>query len=262
MNKIKEYLKKHELSIYKLLGAEYFQKIVFLVEKIKYGLMEKFLPNASSNYEKNLKRKYERMIEKGRIKEEDKKRVKLDYQMQKMVFRKELLNRQNRNYHYDTKYPLQFIEYLKLNRYIHLKGLAFNLGALLAIIVSIIFIPTLDLSLFIPITIYEVINLIVNFECINLQNYNLCRFKEERLYRVLERRQNHSIETAVKKYANCSEKVYDLVIENDDIPTVQEVADCVTSSVEVEELLDVAKKQLAKVQKNDKILGKKLRREN
>ena len=52
----------------------------------------------------------------------DEKALLHEYQKQKLVFRKELVYKQNRNYHYDPNYPTRFIKYLEMNKKIHQRG--------------------------------------------------------------------------------------------------------------------------------------------
>ena len=61
---------KTKLKIYTLLGAEQFQKVVFILEKLKYQIIQKFFPNIKVYYEKQCDKQFLRRIRKQHIVDE------------------------------------------------------------------------------------------------------------------------------------------------------------------------------------------------
>ena len=111
-----------KLKIYQFLGAEQFQKIVFWVENIKFKVIHKFFPNIVNWYDKMLDKKYYRNIKKFN-KNDNNQELLMSYKREKMLFRKELVQNKNRNYHYNKNHPTEIVEYLKVNKKIHQRGL-------------------------------------------------------------------------------------------------------------------------------------------
>ena len=238
----------NKLKIYRLLGAEQFQKIVFKIEELKYKVIEKILPNINEWYEKQCDKKYKKILKrKNQI--ENKELIKY-FQQQKLLFRKEVIYKQNRNYHYDLNHPTNFLLYLKYNKKVHVKGLVGNV-----IIISSLLVLTLVLGeVVLPIVlvgIYEIISLIINFECINLQNYNLCRFENVRMKQALEKKEKYILEQNMKKYKNCIEPVSKTICSQIELPTVDEIINNITTKEQAVQLLEYAKQQLSYIETNN-----------
>ena len=244
---------KEKLKLYRLLGAEQFQKVVFNVERFKYKIIDNFFPNVIPWYETQYDKRYKKMISKGKI---EKNKI-YEAQLEKLKFRKELAYKQNRNYHYNPNYPTKFINYLEMNKKIHKKGLIKNILALSGVgILNFIFnnpFPLLSLG-FIA---YETVCLIVNFECINLQNYNLCRFQTEKMQRFLKKEEEKKFNANVKKLSDGMNPVAEVINSQIELPSIDQVVDKIENRTQAKQLLEYAKEQLQNMQNLDNMKKEK-----
>ena len=92
----------------------------------------------------------------------------------------------NRNYHFDIDYSKNFKNYLLWNKDVHLNGIIKNLVILALSIAALILSQGLIFNVALALAIINSIGLVINFECVNLQNYHLARF--ERVETKLEER--------------------------------------------------------------------------
>ena len=233
------------------LGALQFQKLVFILERAKYYIVDKFFPNTVDDYIKRLDKRMSKELEKCK---DDKEREEIvnKYRFAKLKYKKEINKKENRNYHVDLNNPLEFVKYLEKNKKIHVNGLKSNfIVSVIAIIISIL----LDnpFPVFMNCLLgYEAISAIINFECINLQNYNLCRFHDERMQRVLKKQEDKKRKDFEKNMGEGKKVISKAFSNTDYIPTIDEVIDQITTKEEVQELLNYAKKELNKKKKNSK----------
>ena len=238
-----------KLKIYQFLGAEKFQKLVFLVEDIKYEVIDKFFPNIISWYDEIIDKKYYREMKKSN-KNDNNQELLMTYKREKLLFRKELVQRKNRNYHYNKNYPTQIIEYLKANKKIHQIGIVRDIGALLLLgIYCLSPLPKFSL-LILVFGIYEFVSLFIDFQCINLQNYNLCRFEEEKTIEKLKKLESRTIIRNIEKMEHCLKPVSEVVSQSLEVPTVDMVVDNITTKEQALELLKYAKHQLNSLNDN------------
>ena len=93
------------------------------------------------------------------------------------------------------------------------------------------------------------------FECVNLQNYNLCRYekREDTLVKI-ERR---SRDRDVKNFAKVGEKIYNKLCNRIEIPKSSEVVSSITDKEELEQLRKLALEVKEQRQKNSRVLVKK-----
>lgn len=237
------------MKLYYYLGAEWFQKVVFKVEDIKYKIIDKFFPNISNLYEKLCNKRYLNIINKNT--KIDKDALLNKFQKEKLEFRKELANRKNRNYHYNPNYPTKFVGYLELNKKIHQRGIIKNVLIITSVVVlSIIFensIPIISYS----IISFELLSAFINFECINLQNYNLCRFKNEKMQNFLKKSEEHRLNANLKKLNDGIKPVSKSIKNQIELPTIDQVIDNVKTNNQKIQLLEYAKEQLLNMKKDE-----------
>ena len=128
-NIMKKYKKKYNdikndyqkrTKICEKLGALKFQKVVFKVEKIKYDILQKVCPNFIKYYEKLSDKIVKRKLKKYHS-EPRKKEILENHRLNKMLMRKEINRKQNRNYHIDEYLPTSMVHYLEWNKKIHKK---------------------------------------------------------------------------------------------------------------------------------------------
>ena len=119
---------KKTMELSKKLGALQFQKLVFLLERVKYYVVDKFFPNTVSDYSKRLDKRMSKELKKCN---NDTERIEIvnKYRFAKLKYKKEINNKENRNYHVDMNNPLEFIKYLEKNKKIHVNGLKSNVIA-------------------------------------------------------------------------------------------------------------------------------------
>lgn len=213
MNK-KELNKK--LKIYKLLGAEEFQKVVFAVEKIKFKILKKLCPNFIKYFDKYCDRKKRKELKKA-LSDEERRAIIKKYQFSKMAMRKEMNFEQNRNYHIDQKRPTEIQQYLEWNKSIHKKGLVKNLIILPLSIIGVI----TGFPFSMPILVYELFSTLINFECINIQNYNICRFKK--VEPILKRREEREIQESIENYGEAAKVIHKSMDNTENLPTFEEI---------------------------------------
>jgi hypothetical protein len=249
-------MEKDKEKIYILLGALKFQKLVFVIEKLKYKILGKF-PKFVKLNEKLIDISYNKRLKRTTT-EEEKNIIKEQCLKEKLYLRKEINTKQNRNYHYDENNPLSFINYLKFNKNIHIKSLKNNIITItIFITINILFPNLLSHELFIFFISSQLFFSFINFQCINLQNYNLERFNNKRIQELLLRKEKNNQARNLKKYSNCSKKVSNLMKESSEIPSIEDIRNCVENREEKEELLNFALKQRARIAKKEELLEKR-----
>ena len=124
--------------------------------------------------------------------------------------------------------------YLNINKMIHQTGILSN--------IFWISITSISLSLFDGILIpicnfilsYQVISIFINFECINLQNYNILRLEKrmEKLEQIRKKKQ----EKRVKKYSEVSKSLGPLLSKSKTLPNKIEIINNLNTSLQLEEM--------------------------
>jgi len=212
-----------KINICRKFGAEKFQKIVYKLENIKFKILKKCFPKFLTKYDKYIDLKTKKALQKT-TDEKMKQRILNNARINKMETHKEWYREQNRNYHMDMKYPTRVVNYLKWNKSVHKKGLIKN-----AIFLPILTVAMLSgFEIAILFLIFEIASTIINFECINLQNYNLCRYKkqEEKLKRMEQKVTKRNID----RYGKASEVIYESMQETEEkLPTFDEIISNITT---------------------------------
>jgi len=91
---------------------------------------------------------------------------------------------------------------------------------------------------------------IKDFECINLQNYNLCRFENEKMKRKLEQLEKSKLQENLKNLSEGSKVVANILKQSLEVPTIDEVVEQVTTKKEQEQLVSYAKEHLDYLREN------------
>lgn len=224
-------------KLYEKLGAVWFQKVVFKVEDLKFKFIDKFCPNIGDWYNKQCDKKAEKLI--AKVSDEEKKKdIRFKYNFRKMAFNRELVEKKNRNYHMNLENASSFYKYLLHNKKVHVNGMKFN-----AVIIStsIALLPILNgfwFGFVASLLAYNVFALGVNFQCVNLQNYNICRFDEKR--EVLEKIEQRKKASDAKNYGVVGAKIYKKLESSVTIPKKEEVLKEMTTIEELEQLKRLA----------------------
>ena len=146
--------------------------------------------------------------------------------------RKEFNREENRNYHMNPNKPTEILHYLNWNKEIHKKGMIKNGIAIPCLATAAILglWPTVT----IPFLAMELGALFVNFQCVNIQNCNIYRYKlrEETMQKLEERRTKKNIE----QYSEAGAAISRSMEKTDDIPTLTQVIDSIETKEELEQL--------------------------
>lgn len=245
---------KKQIKICEKLGARKFQKVVFSVEKIKFKMIKKFFPSYLNRYDKYCDKERNRLIKKAKT-DAEKRKIIRNTQYAKMLSRKEYYLEQNINYHIDEKDPTAMYHFLDLNKKIHRKGLIKN-GVLLPIFIVMSF---LGINWAIPFLITEIFSAGINFECINIQNYNIARLKimEEKLIKRAQRNLADDINNyseAAKVVSKCIKEKEKRISENiglnnnceNDLPIIDDILSDAKTLTQVKELKEIALRGIEK----------------
>lgn len=215
-NEKEEY--KRKLKLYERLGALRFQKVVLKVEEIKFKVIKKFFPNIIPKFDKYCDWRQKRAIKRAKS-EEEIKRIRNHTKLAKMAMRKELNEEKNRNYHLDPKKPTELLGYLHWNKDVHKRGLIKDAVLIPILIAGVVFnIPGAAVLL-----VIELLSAAVNFECINIQNYNICKL--ERLQPILERREQQAVQKNIEQYGKAAEVIHKSIEQSESLPTFDEIID-------------------------------------
>lgn len=233
------------------LGAVWFQKVVFKVEDLKFKFIDRFCPNIDSWYSKQCDKKVVELCNKTGN-EDEKKSIRFNYNCKKMRFKREIIEKKNRNYHMTLNNASSFYNYLLWNKKVHMNGIITNvicLGVGLALIPFTSGVLSALGSIFLG---YNLISLGINFQCVNLQNYNICRFKEKK--ETLEKIERRKKDSDAKKYALAGEKIYKTLESSVEMPKTSDVVKSLSTLEELEQLkaLALEVQRQTKVNDNDK----------
>ena len=240
-------------KIAKKLGAKRFQKLVYWVEDIKYFLLKNQLSFLVPIIEKIMKTRKNRLINNTSdpIKQEI---IENNYKNELILFRKELNQGKNRNYHYDVDYSKNFKDYLLWNKEVHLKGIINNLIILAVSTAALVLSTGLIFSSALIIAIINSIGLVINFECVNLQNYHLARF--EKVETKLEERKKQSLIQKNDKYGNAINAINKQIEKSDSLPKLDVRQMKIQELEELRNLLtevNSSNKKLQRVNKNHSV---------
>jgi len=228
-------LKKEK--IYEYLGAKQFKVIVMKAEKVKFNIIHRWFPKADLWYERYCNKEMKRLCRKTKD-EDEKKAIRFEYNQLKLMFEKENINRQNRNYHIDLGNIDLSKQYLLWNRGVHVRGLVVSTILTIACGIGMTLLTGgLAIAAGIGCAV-EVGSMVINFQCINLQNYNLCRLEKSRtnLLKIEERRRK----ILVEKYANIGSVVYEKMATDVDLSKKSDIIDDVSNIEQLQELRELA----------------------
>lgn len=233
---------KKKIKLCEKLGAKQFQSIVFKVEDIKWKVIKKLFPNYLKFVDKIIDKKANKRLKKAKT-EASKENIKLIAKIEKMKSRKEYNRKENINYHISSC-PTNFLYYLNWNKNIHERG----------IIKDIVLLPISALALTsgtafaIPLAIYNISSLFINFQCINLQNYNIARINL--IKNKLENQEKKKIENDIAKYGEAINLVSSTIKEKEKLPTLEDIVNSIKTKEQAEQLKQLILRE--KINKNIK----------
>lgn len=176
-------------KLYKMLGSEQFQKVVFAVEKIKFKLIDLLPFNLDAFISKRYNKIYAKKAKKL-YSEATKKELKQNLLFKQLHLKKEISRKQNNNYHINFYNIEETKKYLENNKKIHINGLKSNLIYFVILLLPLILSSGVPFIVSLILLFLNILGTIINFECINLQNYNLERLEKssQRLKNIQERK--------------------------------------------------------------------------
>lgn len=209
-------------KLYEILGAKKFKCLVLKLEKIKFNIVKILFPN------NKLYIFLERVLDKRKNIElskattaQEKKNIIENYKYKKLKIKRQYVNSKNDNYHLNVINVDQLKNYLNWNKKVHQKGLMANIISMVITIPIILFSGEVLSSIASFVLGYSILCGVMNFECINLQNYNLLRYEQK--YEKLKKLEQRNILKKVKKYKDANEIVAKSFEKNDDIPTINDI---------------------------------------
>jgi len=227
----KEERKKYDqkIRLYEKLGAVKFQKVVFKVEELKFKVLKKICPNFIKYFDKFTDFRLKKSLKKAKNEKERKIMIEKS-KFTKMAARKEFYQEKNSNYHIDHKRPTEMLKYLELNKDIHKNGLKVNVVMIALSTIAI----AAGFSWAIPILIYELLSTGINFECINIQNYNICRYKK--IEDALKKREEKRIARNMQEYGKAAEVIKKSVEASESVPSIDEIISNVQNPEQLRQL--------------------------
>lgn len=151
------------------------------------------------------------------------------FNREKLRVKIEFNNEENRNYHFKMFDVQETLMYLNINKKIHNMGLKSNLFYIL-LISGGIFLFDFIFPILIVFLSYQSISLFVNFQCINLQNYNILRL-ESRLER-LESIRKRKMVKKIEMYDSVSKVIAPLLSKQKELPLKEDIVSSLSTSQE------------------------------
>ena len=221
------------------LGAKKFRKLVFKVEDLKFKIIKKLCPRYIEWYDKLCDRKRDKQLKNVKTPEE-RKRIVDHYRRQKLMMRKEYNRGKNRNYHIDKNKPTEILHYLNWNKQVHKRGMVKNAIAIpaLGIAAGLGIVPFIT----IPFLVAEIGSLFINFQCVNLQNYNIYHYKERE--EATKRKEEQRVKDNIERYSKAGEVVSRSMKKTEGIPSLSQIIDSIETKEELEQLRNLVQETL------------------
>ncbi len=227
-----------KILICEKLGAKKFQKFVLNFDYIKWKIIKRLLPNYVKIADGFIDKQKNKYIKKAKNQNEiDMILKKCTYQ--KMLLRKEYNKGENINYHIASK-PSEFMIYLNWNKSVHKRGLVLDAIA----IPTFIALGIIGFPAGIPLALLTGIDSLKNFQCVNIQNYNIYRLK--RIENKLKKKEATKEKIEMEKYYDAYEVIYNTLDEKKDIVSIDEILNNVNSKeqlIQLKKLIENEKKQ-------------------
>ena len=238
-----------KIKLYEKLGAVKFQKLVFKVERLKFKVVKKLFPNSIKYFDRIVDFRTKRAIKRAKT-EEEKNKIKRNSKIAKMGIRKEMNTEQNRNYHIDPNKPTEILQLLEWNKDIHKKGLIKDAIVIPVLIGGVI----LNIPIAIPLLVLEIFSAGINFECINIQNYNICRFKK--IEPALRKREERRLQKQVEEYGEATEVIGKTIEKSESLPSYEEIIDNIDSKEQLEQMKELLRAKIEERQKSKQLIKK------
>lgn len=244
---------KKKVKICEYLGANKFQKLVFKTEELKYKIIKKFFPKYIEWCDKLYDRSRDKELQKATTPEQHKRIIDY-YRKQKMIMRKEFHREQNRNYHMDENKPTEILHYLNWNKEVHKRGMIKNIATIsaLAIPIGLGIAPILT----IPLAVLELGSLFINFQCVNIQNCNIYKYKQ--CEEALKKREQRKTKKNIEQYGEAGAVISRTMDKTQEIPTMTQIIESIETKEELEQLKKLVQETLDTTQKTKEPVEKKI----
>lgn len=223
----------NRLKIYEFFGARKFQKFVFKVERLKFKMLKPFSSKIIKFCDRRIDYKISKLIkrEQNQVKRNS---IILYGEREKLHLRVEFQSEKNRNYHINLLKPEEIITYLNINKKIHERGLISNFIFLVLSVTGLFMLSGAIINFLVIFLLYQIFSSFINFECINLQNYNITRIenKIETLKKVRERR----ISNRARKYGEVVKVISPLVQKGLNNLQKKEIIDSLSTLEQLEQM--------------------------
>ena len=226
-----------KIRLYERLGAEKFQNVVFAVEKLKFKIIKKCFPNFIKWFDRRCDKQQKKLLAKAKS-ESEKNEIKRNIKFQKMAIRKEMNQEKNRNYHMDSNRPTEIYKFLEFNKKIHINGLIKD-----AILTTISVIAvSCGLAWAIPFLVAGIISAGLNFECINIQNCSICKYK--RCEETLEKRETKKINQNIENYGDAAATIDKAIETSENLPSLSEIISQMNDPEQLKQLRNIIQEEL------------------
>lgn len=215
-----------------ILGAKKFQKCVYKIEELKWKAIKKLFPNYIKFCDKRIEKIKNKRIKKAKNQDEI-DAIKRNAVLQKMILRKEYNKRENMNYHINKNRPSEFLRELNWNKEIHKRNLIWNSVLLPASIVASI----AGFWIAIPFSVYEVVSTFINFQCVNIQNYNIYRIK--RIENKLKEKEIKQEQKQIEDYKEVYELIGKKIEEKKELVDINEIVNNISSIEQLKKMREL-----------------------
>ena len=96
-----------------------------------------------------------------------------------------------------------------------------------------------------PLIVASAASAILNFECINLQNYNICRYKKAE--KVLKRREEKNSERRKHEYGDAELVIAKKIVDNDKkLPSIDEIIAGIETNEQLLQMLKFFREEMSR----------------
>ena len=155
-----------------------------------------------------------------------------------MAIRKELNQEKNRNYHMDPNRPTDIYKYLIWNKQVHERGLIKDILLITASILGL----ALGFTVTIPVLVYGLLSAVINFECINIQNCSICKYK--RCEEALEKRETKKINQNIENYGDAAATIDKVIETSEKLPSLSEIISQMNDPEQLKQLRNIIQEEL------------------
>ena len=158
----------------------------------------------------------------------------------------------------DQNKPAEILFYLNWNKSVHKTGIIKNVVTIPIIATAtIIGVVPFGAIVGVPLIAMETAGLFINFQCVNIQNCNIYRFKKRE--EIFQKMHERKIEKNMEKYGEGAEAIDKTYQETKEIPSIETVTDNTNRLEELRELRRLIKdtKKTNKTRANQKKIGGK-----